>query len=508
MLNNAQSIQGERTMPKAEVVIIGSGIAALMAADEICDKKNVMVFTKGLINECNSMIAQGGVAAAVSKGDTWQQHYEDTLEAGCYVNNKIAVLELVKNGPKAIELMIEKGMKFDCDENGNVQLGNEGAHGRRRILHAGGDATGKHLVETLLNRLKGRAKIVENETAVDFLIKDEVCVGVAVIDEKNKLKKYYAHSTILATGGIGSLYQFSSNVHTATGDGIAMAYRAGCELVDLEFVQFHPTLLYLNGSCHGLISEAVRGEGAFLVTGNGKRVMKGLHPMEDLAPRDIVSRAIFHEMKNGEDVYLNISMVENFSKRFPTIYANLVKHGLDLDHPFIPVVPGAHFHMGGVKTNENGETSIKQLFAIGEVACTGVHGANRLASNSLLEGMVFGEKVAHYISNSKAIDDEIEVVYELPSGKKLPTKEEIQEIMMKRVGIIRTEKELQEAINWFHFHLSNDDKEIKNSNVDILVRWNMLTVGHLIAQSALSRKESVGSHFLEKSESSTNQVIA
>jgi len=507
MLIITQSFQGENTMPKAEVVIIGSGIAALMAADEICDKKNVIVFTKGTINECNSMIAQGGVAAAVSQGDTWQQHYEDTLVAGCYVNNKNAVMELVKNGPKSIEIMLEKGMKFDCDENGMVQLGKEGAHGHRRILHAGGDATGKHLIETLLNRLKGRAKIIENEAAVDFLLKDGRCVGVAVIDERNKLKKYYAHSTILATGGIGSLYQFSSNVHTATGDGIAMAYRAGCELADLEFVQFHPTLLYLNGSCHGLISEAVRGEGAFLVTSSGKRVMQGLHPMEDLAPRDIVSRAIFNEMKNGEDVYLDISTVKNFSKRFPTIYENLIRNGLDLDHPLIPIVPGAHFHMGGVKTNENGETSIKQLFAIGEVACTGVHGANRLASNSLLEGMVFGERVAQYLLNLDNNEEEIEVVYELPSSRKLPAKEEIQEIMMKKVGIIRTEKELQDAINWFKFQLSND-KTTEDLTVDLLVRWNMLTVGSLIAQAALNRKESVGSHFLDIRESATNQVIA
>jgi L-aspartate oxidase len=286
-----------------------------------------------------------------------------------------------------------------------------------------------------------------------------------------------------------------------------MAYRAGCELADLEFVQFHPTLLYLNGSCHGLISEAVRGEGAFLVTGSGKRVMKDLHPMEDLAPRDIVSRAIFNEMKNGEDVYLDISPVKNFSKRFPTIYENLVRNGLNVDHPLIPVVPGAHFHMGGVKTNENGETSINHLFAIGEVACTGVHGANRLASNSLLEGMVFGEKVAHYILNRDDNDEEIEVMYELPIGRKLPSKEEIQEIMMQNVGIIRTEKELQDAINWFHFHLSNDEKSV-NLTVDVLVRLNMLTVSKLIAQSALNRKESVGSHFLDIREPSTNQVIA
>jgi L-aspartate oxidase len=287
-----------------------------------------------------------------------------------------------------------------------------------------------------------------------------------------------------------------------------MAYRARCELVDLEFVQFHPTLLYLNDSCHGLISEAVRGEGAYLVTGSGRRVMKDLHPMEDLAPRDIVSRAIFNELKNGEDVFLDISMVSNFPKRFPTIYENLVKSGLNLDRPLIPVVPGAHFHMGGVKTNENGETSIKQLFAIGEVACTGVHGANRLASNSLLEGMVFGEKVARYISGLNSFENEIEVMYQLPSNRKLPSKEEIQEIMMQKVGIVRTENALQEAINWFDFHLSIDEKESMGMNVDVLVRWNMLTVGRLIAQSALSRKESVGSHFLDIRGASTNQVIA
>lgn len=484
-------------MREADVVIIGSGIAALMAAEEICQSKNVILFTKKKIFDSNSILAQGGIASVISDDDSWELHQQDTLEAGCYVNNQIAVEELVKNGTKSMEDLVSFGMKFDIDPNGKYHLGREGAHRKNRILHAGGDATGKHLVETVYNRIKDKITIIENEMAIDFMMKDNKCIGVYALTENGELKMYYAAATLLATGGIGSMYQFSSNNQSITGDGIAMAYRAGCEMADLEFVQFHPTMLYVNGECKGLVSEAVRGEGAFLVTKNGRRIMKGIHPFEDLAPRDVVSRAIYNEMKNGEEIYLCIRTIDNFEERFPTITSNLIKNGIDLMDGYIPVVPGAHFHMGGVKTNTNGETNIPGLFAVGEVACTGVHGANRLASNSLLEGIVFGKKVARFIANLPLLLLEKNTIkYDIPRLRALPTKNEIRDMMMEYVGIVRTEERLTKAINYFTYYLDSNELEKRPMTIEELERYNMITTGKLVAEAALNRKESIGSHFI------------
>lgn len=485
-------------MRKADVVIIGSGIAALMAAEEICQSKNVILFTKKTIFDSNSMLAQGGIAAVVTDDDSWELHQQDTLEAGCYVNNEKAVEELVKNGTKSMEDLVSFGMKFDMDPNGKFHLGREGAHRKNRILHAGGDATGKHLVETMYKRLKDKIKIVENEMAIDFIIKDDKCVGVYALAENGELKMYHTNSTLLATGGIGSMYQFSSNNQWITGDGIAMAYRAGCEMADLEFVQFHPTMLYVNGECKGLVSEAVRGEGAYLVTKNGRRIMKGIHPFEDLAPRDVVSRAIYNEMKNGEEIYLCIRSIDHFEERFPTISSNVKSNGIDLTGGYIPVVPGAHFHMGGVKTNTNGETNIPGLFAVGEVASTGVHGANRLASNSLLEGIVFGKKVARFIANLPSLMiEENEMNYDIPRLRALPTKNDIREMMMKYVGIVRTEEGLAKVISYFTYYLQSVKIETRAMTLEELEIYNMITTGKLVADAALNRKESIGSHFIE-----------
>ncbi|MEH6936636.1 L-aspartate oxidase [Bacillus sp. JJ664] len=485
-------------MRKADVVIIGSGIAALMAAEEICQSKNVILFTKKKIFDSNSMLAQGGIAAVMTDDDSWELHQQDTLEAGCYVNNEKAVEELVKNGTKSMEDLVSFGMKFDMDPNGKFHLGREGAHRKNRILHAGGDATGKHLVETMYKRLKDKITIIENEMAIDFIMKDDKCVGVYALAENGELKMYHANATLLATGGIGSMYQFSSNNQWITGDGIAMAYRAGCEMSDLEFVQFHPTMLYINGECKGLVSEAVRGEGAYLVTKNGRRIMKGIHPFEDLAPRDVVSRAIYNEMKNGEEIYLCIRSIDNFEKRFPTISSNVKSNGIELTDGYIPVVPGAHFHMGGVKTNTNGETNIPGLFAVGEVASNGVHGANRLASNSLLEGIVYGKKVARFIAKlpSMMIDENV-MNYDIPRFRALPTKNDIRDMMMKYVGIVRTEEGLAEVISYFNHYLDSVKLETRAMTLEELEIYNMITTGKLVANAALNRKESIGSHFIE-----------
>lgn len=486
-------------MRNADVVIIGSGIAALMAAEEICQSKNVILFTKKSVQDSNSMLAQGGIAAVMSEDDSWVEHKQDTLEAGCYVNNVEAVEELVKNGTKSMGDLVSFGMKFDVDHNGAYRLGREGAHRKNRILHAGGDATGKHVVETIYNRLKNKIQIIEDEMAIDLIIQDGICKGVYTLNGDGELNVYYSPVTLLATGGIGSMYKFTSNNQTITGDGIAMAKRAGCELADLEFVQFHPTMLYINGKCKGLVSEAVRGEGAYLVTKDGRRIMKDVHPFEDLAPRDVVSRAIFNEMKNGEEIFLAIHTIEDFVLRFPTISANLKQNGIDINTGLIPVVPGAHFHMGGIKTSTNGETNISGLFAVGEVACNGVHGANRLASNSLLEGIVFGKKVASFIANQPSEVIRLEKIkYEIPRSRVLPTKEEISEVMMKNVGIVRTEERLKNAIQFFEMYLESNLLENRAMTTDEVERYNMSMTGKLIAEAALNRKQSIGSHFIEK----------
>ncbi|PGL73311.1 L-aspartate oxidase [Bacillus sp. AFS055030] len=485
-------------MRTADVVIIGSGIAALMAAEEICQSKNVILFTKKKIWDSNSMLAQGGIAAVMSEDDSFELHKQDTLEAGCHVNNIEAVEELVKNGTSSIKDLVSNGMEFDKDESGKFHLGREGAHRKNRILHSGGDATGKHVVETVYNRIKDKLTIIEHEMVIDFIIQDGICKGVYILNKNNELESCYANTTLLATGGIGAMYQFSSNNNVITGDGIAMAYRAGCEMADLEFIQFHPTMLYINGECKGLISEAVRGEGAFLVTKTGRRIMKGVHPFEDLAPRDVVSRAIFNEMQKGEEIYLSIEMVNGFEQRFPTITANLIKNGIDLQKGMIPVVPGAHFHMGGVKTSVNGETTIPGLYAVGEVACTGVHGANRLASNSLLEGIVFGKKVARYIAELPLTKTNVnQSKYMIPRFRLLPTKDEIKEIMMKYIGIVRNEEDLNKAITYFSYFLESKTVDSRPMNCEELEKYNMLITGKLIAEAAIRRKESIGSHFIE-----------
>ncbi|PGS53156.1 L-aspartate oxidase [Bacillus sp. AFS041924] len=485
-------------MRNADVVIIGSGIAALMAAEEICQSKNVILFTKRKVWDSNSMLAQGGIAVVMSEDDSWELHKQDTLEAGCNVNNIDAVEELVKKGTMSMNDLVSIGMEFDKDEYGQFHLGREGAHRKNRILHSGGDATGKHLVETVYERIKDKITIIENEMAIDLMIQDGKCKGVYTLNDNGDLKTYFANTILLATGGIGAMFQFSSNNQAITGDGIAMAYRAGCEMTDLEFIQFHPTMLYINGSCKGLVSEAVRGEGAYLVTKTGRRIMNGIHPFEDLAPRDVVSRAIFNEMQNGEEIYLSIEMIDGFEQRFPTITLNLIQNGIDLKKGLIPVVPGAHFHMGGIKTTLNGETTIPGLYAVGEVACTGVHGANRLASNSLLEGIVFGKKVARFIAEHPLDPvDENQPRYMIPRFRTLPTKDEMKQTMMKYIGIVRNEEDLEKAIKYFSYFLESKTLDSRPMNKEEIERYNMLTTGKLIAEAALNRKESIGSHFIE-----------
>ncbi|WP_027407946.1 L-aspartate oxidase [Anoxybacillus tepidamans] len=482
-------------MPQADVIIVGGGLASLMTAYCLHEHKNVIIFTKTKPEESNSWLAQGGVAAALSEQDHWSYHYEDTLVAGAYHNDELAVEVLVQEGPKRLLQLIEAGLRFDADESGRFHLGKEGAHGQRRILHAGGDQTGKAIVSFLLEKLRGRVTIIENERITDLIVHHGRCVGV-----RTKKSAYYANAVVLSTGGCGTLYSFSSNAPTVTGDGIALAYRAGAAVTDMEFIQFHPTMLYVNGKAVGLISEAVRGEGAVLITEDGKRLMEHVHPQQDLAPRDVVARAIHGEIVKGHRIYLDISMIPNFAERFPTIAGMCESYGVCIENGKLPVVPGAHFLMGGIVVDLWGETTVPGLYAVGEAACTGVHGANRLASNSLLEGIVFGARVAEALRNEGQTAFAADGAKELntnPFEKPLPTKEEIQTMMMQHVGIVRDEQSLTTAKEWFEqFSIA----ELVNADLGSLDEEEMtivcmLITGWLITTSALERTESRGGHY-------------
>ncbi|WP_449540191.1 L-aspartate oxidase [Ferdinandcohnia sp. Marseille-Q9671] len=489
-------------MPNNDVVIIGSGISALTAAYRLHSDKNVIILTKSNMTNSNSILAQGGVAASIGQDDSWHSHFTDTMTAGCHHNSEEAVETLVKNGPSYMFELISKGMKFDTDSEQNLLLGKEGAHSTRRILHAGGDATGRALVLHMLEQIKNRVQVIENHTAIDLLLNKNRCNGVLVKTQQGTVKPFFAEHTILATGGYSGLYSFTSNDKTITGDGLAMAYRAGAELSDLEFIQFHPTLLHINGKVCGLVSEAVRGEGAILVDGDGTPIMKGIHPLQDLAPRDVVSRTAYNTILEGKNIFLDISMIDDFESRFPTITNLCRANGIETSHGLIPVIPGAHFSMGGIKTNEKGRTSIPGLYAVGEVACTGVHGANRLASNSLLEGIVFGNLLAEDILTNLSVEEapsfHLTEAASRHTSIHLPTKAQIQHMMMENVGIVRNKERLQHALTFFECYKQKlDGVSPEILSIEQIEVLNMITVGWLITGSALLRTESRGGHFRE-----------
>ncbi|MFS0614649.1 L-aspartate oxidase [Lederbergia ruris] len=490
-------------MNQIDVLIIGSGVAALQLACKLRHDINVMIITKSHIQESNSYLAQGGIAAAIGDPDRSEKHYFDTLEAGRFHNEPSAVEGLTDRAPSLIQSLAQQGCPFDKDEKGKLLLGMEGAHSEKRIIHGGGDATGKTIIDHLLPRIPHHVKVMENHFAFELLVEKDICVGVKTKDENNQIHCFIANHVVLATGGCGQMYRYSSNAETVTGDGIALAYLAGANIVDMEFIQFHPTLLYVNGKTQGLVSEAVRGEGGRLVTETGKEIMRGVHPLADLAPRHIVSQTIYEHLSQGEDIYLDISQVKDFSKRFPTISRLCQENGLGLEEKRIPVVPGSHFLMGGIQTDLIGRSSLQGLYALGEVACTGVHGANRLASNSLLEGLVMGESLAQWLNTqsfSKRIRSESSYWQESTDkrmGKPLPTIEEIQKRMMDHVGIVRTEEGLTEQLQWLESfvgeHAGSGNLDLMDK--DELTRYFMVITASLVTKAALHRTESRGGHY-------------
>src|SRR5579875_1844722 len=487
---------GAFIMEMTDVLIIGSGIAALQLATSLSPDQNVKILTKSTIKNANSYLAQGGIAAAIGFRDDPSKHFVDTLEAGRFHNHEESVREILNEAPVLIGDIAEV---FDKDPNGNILLGLEGAHSEKRIVHAGGDATGKNVIEYLISNLTENVKIEENVFAYELLMDQKRCIGVKAKTQDGTIRYYYGDYVVLATGGCGQVYSFTSNAPTVTGDGIAMAYLAGAEIVDMEFVQFHPTLLYKDGETKGLISEAVRGEGAVLVTEDGVPIMEGVHPLKDLAPRHIVSQTIFDYIQKGYEVYLDIRRINHFETRFPSITANCHKNGINLAEGRIPVVPGSHFLMGGIKTDVIGRTSVDGLFAIGEAACTGLHGANRLASNSLLEGLYQGKKLAQWLNSNprkSTITGLPKSLYPLQTKKaKLPDIQVLKDWMMKRVGIVRSKELLEQQKHWLdQFHLM-DLIDLDAYSIQDLNKIFMYMTASLITEAALSRTESRGGHY-------------
>ena len=490
---------------RADFLVIGSGIAGLRAAIHLLDRGDVVLVTKADSGESNTGYAQGGIAAAMGPDDSPELHRDDTLEAGAGLCDVGAVEVLVGEGPRYVRELLEWGAEFDRDASGQPSLGREGAHSVRRVLHAR-DATGREIGRTLWHRVSGhpRLRVCDHALATQLVLEAGECHGADVLLAGGETLRVEAGGVLLATGGAGQVFSQTTNPAVASGDGLAMAWRAGARVSDLEFVQFHPTVLEVPGAPRFLISEAVRGEGARLLNAAGDAFMTRYDARGDLAPRDVVATAMVREaLTTGRPVYLSLAHLEGewLSRRFPGIAAACTRAGLDMTCDLLPVSPAAHYLCGGVDTDLDGRTSVPRLFAAGEVACTRVHGANRLASNSLLEGLVFGARAAHAMTASQVPDCLPEAApaarFSVPAAAPLPGHEleDVPVAMWRYAGLVREGRDLARLAA--ALPSLADRLEHRLQATSAVAEWreaSITRVGALIARAAARRTESRGGH--------------
>lgn len=494
-------------MNKYDYIILGSGIAGLYASLLAKEQGSVLILTKGSLDDCNTKQAQGGIAAALDKNDSPELHFRDTIAAGAGLCDTETVRILAEEASERIADLIGLGVPFDTLD-GQIALAKEAAHSMPRIVHAGGDATGEHIELTLSQLVRqSKIKILEHCLATEILTDQDGVRGVRALDcRTGSVVEFDCSFLILATGGAGRLFRFTTNSDIATGDGVALAYEAGAEISDMEFFQFHPTALRLPGVTPFLISEAVRGEGGILRNVEGEAFMYNYTPEGELASRDIVARSILYEMRknHSERVFLDITHLppHRITTRFPHIYRFCRDHGLDITKGPIPVAPAAHYMMGGVRTSTWGESNIPCLFAIGEVACTGVHGANRLASNSMLEVIVFTKRTIEKAKDTMITSRPIPEVhrserYGLPERQPLanvspPSLAAIQSLMWEKVGIVRSKETLEEAANILATWQKTAPQPTDRPSYELS---NLILTARLMTEAALTREESRGAHF-------------
>ena len=490
-----------------DYIMVGSGITGLYCALLAQEQGSVLLITKGSVDDCNTRYAQGGIAAAIGKNDSPELHFKDTLAAGDGLCDEEAVRILVDEAPDRITDLVNLGVPFDTLD-GEIDLTLEAAHSVPRILHAGGDATGEYIEVTLSERVSSaKIQVLEDHLATDIILQNGGVSGLKTLDCcSGSTEEFGCRFLLLATGGAGQLFKFSTNPEVATGDGIALAFRAGAEIVDMEFFQFHPTALYLPGVTPFLISEAVRGKGGILRNKEGYRFMPDYTPQAELASRDIVTRSMLYEMeKTGTDnVFLDVThlLPEVIATRFPQIYRFCLDQGLDITREWIPVAPAAHYMIGGIRVNSWGETNISGLFAAGEVACTGAHGANRLASNSLLEVLIFGKRI---IQKTRRIGESVvattpgsaEICHSLKTrqfAQDMPAAglSALKQLLWDKAGIIRSGEGLTEAANTLAAWQQSLPPPQDRQSYELT---NLVLTGRLLAEAALLREESRGAHF-------------
>jgi L-aspartate oxidase len=488
----------------ADFVVVGAGIAGLRAAIELAQAGRVLVLTKEQLGESNTQYAQGGIAVALGGAEDVELHFEDTVNAGAGLVYPAAAEILVKEGPFRAEELLAWGTNFDR-QAGQLMMTREGAHSRSRILHANGDATGREIGRALFEHARGFSQIEFREytASIDLLVQDGAVCGVAMLRPDRQVALVLARAVLLASGGAGQVYSDTTNPSVATGDGIAMAYRAGAEVADMEFYQFHPTALSLPGVPRFLLSEALRGEGAYLRNSRLERFMERYHPLLELAPRDVVARAITREGFSSDPqetlpVYLDMRHITgiDLTARFPGISAFLHQHNLDLGRDLIPVRPAAHYLMGGIRTGVDGRSSLPRLYAAGEVACTGVHGANRLASNSLLEGLVFGARAAKFMleeSASPGYRGGYDIAAVPSSGSNVDAlRSRLQSLMWRHAGLLRDANGLDSAAAELDGMREELPTAVDRPSIELR---NLHLIAQQIVRSAKAREESRGAHF-------------